>query len=326
MQKGLIGIIVPVYKVEKYITECIESILEQTYTKFRLIIVDDGTPDNAGKICEEYAKKDSRITIIHQENAGVTRARARGVEEADDCEWITFVDSDDTITTDALATLLSFTNDDTDIVFSVFDKETIPNQMHITNVQYRHWATENLYYIGAACGKLINKSLFNNFVFDIPSRIKIHEDTIMNIRIAFNAKKGIAFCNKCIYIYRCNENSAMQTFKKDIKYEEDLHEHIKTSIPIDEVCIYIKDTIPYRLKQWRIHYLYKYNVKDMETEKFYIELKKDIIEHGIKQGFIEKVLFNCTNTLTRFFIITLKKVGNLINHIFKTVLTSLHIR
>ena len=89
--KGLIGVIVPIYKVEKYIAECIESILAQTYTSFRLILVDDGSPDDAGKICDEYAKKDTRITVIHQENAGVTRARARGVEETKDCEFITFL-------------------------------------------------------------------------------------------------------------------------------------------------------------------------------------------------------------------------------------------
>ena len=104
--KYKVGIIVPIYKVEKYIAECIESILAQTYKDFRLILVDDGSPDNAGKICDEYAKKDSRITVIHQENAGVTRARARGVEEAGDCEFITFVDGDDTIKNDALENLL----------------------------------------------------------------------------------------------------------------------------------------------------------------------------------------------------------------------------
>ena len=107
MKDGLIGVIVPVYKVEKYIAECIESILAQTYTNFRLILVDDGTPDNAGKICDEYAKKDSRITVIHQENAGVTRARARGVEEANDCEFITFIDADDIIPEEALETLIT---------------------------------------------------------------------------------------------------------------------------------------------------------------------------------------------------------------------------
>ena len=116
MQQELIGVIVPVYKTEKYIAECIESILAQTYTRFRLILVDDGTPDNAGKICDEYKKKDSRITVIHQENAGVTRARARGVEEATDCDWITFVDSDDRIATNYLGDLYNAVSDDIDIV------------------------------------------------------------------------------------------------------------------------------------------------------------------------------------------------------------------
>ena len=114
----MIGVIVPVYKVEKYIAECIESILAQTYTNFRLILVDDGSPDNAGKICDEYAKKDPRITVIHQENAGVTCARARGVEEAKDCEFITFVDSDDTISTDYLGQLYNTVNDEIDIVIN----------------------------------------------------------------------------------------------------------------------------------------------------------------------------------------------------------------
>ena len=71
MDDTLIGVIVPVYKTEKYVAECIESILAQTYRNFRLILVDDGSPDGAGSICDEYATKDQRITVIHQENAGV---------------------------------------------------------------------------------------------------------------------------------------------------------------------------------------------------------------------------------------------------------------
>ena len=116
MAKALIGVIVPVYKVEKYIAECIDSILAQTYTNFRLILVNDGTPDDAGRICNEYAKKDPRIMVIHQENAGATRARERGVDEAADCEFITFVDSDDTIATQYLETLRNAVCDNIDIV------------------------------------------------------------------------------------------------------------------------------------------------------------------------------------------------------------------
>ena len=308
MEQGLIGVIVPVYKVEKYIAECIESILAQTYTNFRLILVDDGTPDNAGKICDEYAKKDSRITVIHQENAGVTRARARGVEEAHDCEFITFVDGDDTITTDALQTIHSYTRNDIDIVLSVFDKNHIPPQSNITNIQYRHWAVENLYYIGAACGKLIKRTLFDDSVFDIPSWIKVHEDTLMNIRIAFKTNNKIFFCKKAIYNYRYNENSAMQTFKKDIKYEERLHECIKASIPISDLNIYIRDTIPYRLLQWRKFYMYQCKVEGMANEKFYIELKKDIKQHKYSLKFFEKILFFCKNHQIRRIAIGVEQI------------------
>lgn len=319
MQKGLIGVIVPVYKVEKYIAECIESILAQTYTKFRLILIDDGTPDNAGKICEEYAKKDPRITVIHQENTGVTRARARGVQEATDCEFIIFIDSDDTITPDALQAIHSSTNDNIDIVLTVFDKNHIPPQEHITNIQYRHWAVENLYYIGAACGKLIRRTLLNDFVFDIPSYIKIHEDTIMNIRIAFNANNNIFFCNKAIYNYRYNESSVTHTIKKDLKYEGILHEHIKASIPPEDHCTYIKHTIRYRFVQWCQYCLYKYNINDIKNENFYLELRKDIVKYKFRLKLFERLSFFCTNPLLRHIIISVKNGTKAINRAYHKV-------
>lgn len=113
-----ISIIVPVYNTEKYLKRCLDSIKEQTFANWETILIDDGTPDNAGRICDEYAKKDSRITVIHQENAGVTRARARGEEEADNCEFITFVDGDDTIDTGYLKILHNAVCDKIDIVLN----------------------------------------------------------------------------------------------------------------------------------------------------------------------------------------------------------------
>ena len=94
-----ISIIVPVYKVEKYIHKCIDSILAQTFTDFELILVDDGSPDNCGKICDEYAKEDSRIVVIHKDNGGVSDARNIGISRANG-EYIGFVDSDDYIDKD----------------------------------------------------------------------------------------------------------------------------------------------------------------------------------------------------------------------------------
>lgn len=92
----LLSVIVPVYNVEKYLSRCIDSILSQTFTDFELILVDDGSPDNCGSICDEYAKKDKRIIVIHQQNRGVSSARNKGLDIARG-EYVTFVDSDDQI-------------------------------------------------------------------------------------------------------------------------------------------------------------------------------------------------------------------------------------
>ena len=92
----LVSVIVPIYKVEKYLGKCVDSIINQTYKNLEIILVDDGSPDNSGKICDEYAKKDNRIKVIHKENGGLSSARNAGLDVATG-EFIAFVDSDDRI-------------------------------------------------------------------------------------------------------------------------------------------------------------------------------------------------------------------------------------
>ena len=92
----LISVIVPVYNVAEYLPECVDSICNQSYKNLEIILVDDGSTDNSGKICDEYAKKDLRIKVIHKENGGLSDARNTGIEIAQG-EWISFVDSDDLI-------------------------------------------------------------------------------------------------------------------------------------------------------------------------------------------------------------------------------------
>lgn len=94
MNTPKISVIVPVYNVEKYLPRCIDSILSQTFTDFELLLIDDGSTDGAGKICDTYAKRDGRIRVFHKENGGVSTARNLGLEEAS-AEWVCFVDSDD---------------------------------------------------------------------------------------------------------------------------------------------------------------------------------------------------------------------------------------
>ena len=98
-EKALISLIIPVYKVEKYSEKCIQSVINQTYENLQIILVDDGSPDNCGKICDEYAKKDHRIEVIHKSNGGLSDARNKGLEIAKG-EYIGFVDSDDYIEAD----------------------------------------------------------------------------------------------------------------------------------------------------------------------------------------------------------------------------------
>ena len=98
-EKALISIIIPVYKVEIYLEKCIQSVINQTYENLQIILVDDGSPDNCGKICDEYAKKDHRIEVIHKSNGGLSDARNKGLEIAKG-EYIGFVDSDDYIEAD----------------------------------------------------------------------------------------------------------------------------------------------------------------------------------------------------------------------------------
>ena len=113
----MVSVIVPVYNVEKYLCQCLDSVLNQTYTDFEMILIDDGSTDASGKICDDYAQKDSRITVIHKENGGQSIARNMGIDAARG-EYIYFLDSDDYIREDALEKLV-FTANETgaDIVF-----------------------------------------------------------------------------------------------------------------------------------------------------------------------------------------------------------------
>ena len=120
-----VSIIVPIYNSETHLSRCIDSILAQTYSDFELILVNDGSIDNSGKICDEYAQKDSRIIVIHKENGGTSSARNIGLEKSHG-EYITFVDSDDTIYPNYLCTF-SYNAD-----FEVAGLETIGNKEEIS--------------------------------------------------------------------------------------------------------------------------------------------------------------------------------------------------
>ena len=99
MEKDKVSIIVPVYNVEKYIEKCLNSLISQSYRNIEIILIDDGSKDNSGKICDKYKKKDPRIKVIHKENAGVSEARNSGIQKATG-KYLCFVDADDFVMND----------------------------------------------------------------------------------------------------------------------------------------------------------------------------------------------------------------------------------
>lgn len=209
----IISVIVPVYKAEKYLQECIDSILAQNFTDFELILVNDGSPDSCGAICDRNAAKDTRIKVIHQDNCGATRARANGAARATG-EFITFVDGDDTLPPTALSTLLAPADKNIDIVLGLHQRL---NQTQIcpkgimTSEQYKDRMITLNGVSGGPVAKLFRRHLVNQSVFNLPREVRIGEDAIMNIHIAYNTTQFVYQTGEVVYHYRDNPESAFNT-------------------------------------------------------------------------------------------------------------------
>ncbi len=210
----LISVIVPVYKVEKYLNRCIDSILGQTYKDFELILVDDGSPDNCGRICDEYAEKDSRIHVIHKKNGGLSDARNAGIDYAVDkgkSEWITFVDSDDWVAPNYLEVLLNLSTKyqaDISLCRLLRCKEfTIATDNNYSG--YVANVCDALFYQGGlACyawAKLYRTMLISNYRFPVGMNM---EDLYLIPEILLAANK-IAVTENTLYYYYINENGIL---------------------------------------------------------------------------------------------------------------------
>lgn len=133
-----ISVIVPVYNVEKYLTRCIDSILTQTFTDYELLLIDDGSSDNSGKICDEYAKNDKRIRVFHKTNGGVSSARNTGIQEAKG-DWLIFMDADDYFLDNAFPFIFNSISKYSDYYVLVAGFRVIyENGLEISRVKYKH--------------------------------------------------------------------------------------------------------------------------------------------------------------------------------------------
>lgn len=222
MNQPLVSIIVPVYKVEKYLRRCLDSIAAQTYTNFEAVLVDDGSPDRCGEICDEYAAKDTRFRVIHQENRGVSAARNAGI---DDCfqknkrGYIFFADSDDYLAADTLEILVGKALEGSfDIVMAGYYEIEHDGERYWKSVSWRNTTDTKRIQRNILldklpnfpCGKLFKKSLWKYFRFPEQQRM---EDLYLIPKVFFSANK-ICLIREPLYFYSHeNEESSMNNWE-----------------------------------------------------------------------------------------------------------------
>lgn len=244
MEQNLISVIMPVYKTEEsHLRKAIESIINQSYPELEIILVDDGSPDQCGAICDTYAGRDNRVRVIHKKNGGVSSARNCGLETVTG-DYIFFVDSDDILEENAIEVLFSITkkaNSDITICSCRHVKENNKESEHCDNAQQRlktvdsAEAVKNLSYNihvfeelepTAVWGKLYKKAVVQNLRFN--ENINIGEDFIFNYFAICNSKV-VTYCNLKLYNYNFVETSLMnnktyspklmQSFEELVKFE-----------------------------------------------------------------------------------------------------------
>ncbi len=221
--KVTITVVVPVYMVEEYLADCINSILAQSYKDFELLLVDDGSTDRSGKICDEYATKDSRIKVIHKENGGLSDARNTGIELATG-EYITFIDSDDIVSNDYLKCLydaaIKYNADIVQGVLTTFysrmDSNSLDRRNHEYNVRVfdkRNAIRDYLIYrthFSNSTVKLFNISLFDDIRFPIG---KYSEDEYTTYRLVLKANRTVCL-PRYIYYYRLRQGSIVRSYSE----------------------------------------------------------------------------------------------------------------
>ena len=224
MKSSLVSIIVPIFNTAEYVEECIQSILSQSYKNIELILVDDGSTDGAGAVCQKYEHLPN-VKFYRQENLGVNAARGKGVQESTG-EWITFVDSDDYyLRNDAIQMLVS-ESEGVDIVFGsagkgYCERKDLPDYLSCEKFLEMQYARE---LSAGPWVKLFRKTLFTEKTFDESKNIKRAQDYLMNLQLAVENHKKVRIFKHSIYYLREHPLSKRHTFMFNLDYCQSLTE------------------------------------------------------------------------------------------------------
>ena len=256
MDNELISIIVPVYKVEKYLEKCVNSILKQTYTNLEIILVDDGSPDKCGQLCDELAKTDDRIKVFHKENGGLSDARNYGVERANG-EYIGFVDSDDYIHECMYEELYkAIKKSGTSIaecgVTRVYKNTLRPHYegedyfLVLDREGYLKEYLENKRLYGSAWCKLIHRDLAKKIKFPTG---KIYEDAFYTLELLKTVDQYTLISGNYYYYYIRENSITTRSFSsKDMDYIEimnEIEDYTLANFPIFKEQLLVRLTFAY---------------------------------------------------------------------------------
>lgn len=280
---NLISVIVPVYNVEKYLPKCIESLIDQSYKNLEIILVDDGSTDSSGKICDEYAKKDARIIVVHQENGKTSKARNKGISISKG-DFITFIDSDDYVHQEYCEKLLNAVIQNNAEIsscqmyeFEENDDVVDEKNEYIETVLDRNQVIEKLSKDGVlyevVCGKLYSKKLFDDVEFPVGIG---YEDsaTIYKLYAKINA---MVILNQEYYYYLQKRSGSAMTTPYNIKKQSD---NFKV---IHDRYLFLKDRFPDMQDLIKAKY-----IRNAITliERSYLQEKKELIESKIIEDLI----------------------------------------
>lgn len=263
----LVSVIVPVYNVVFYIKECIESIQTQTYPNIEIIIVDDGSTDGSGEICGELAERDSRIRLIHQENAGVVSARGRGVE-ASEGKYLSFVDGDDWVEPNMIEGMVRDIGE-ADLISTKIQKEARPGEWveeydkfpegvysgetglaKVFETMIFDLNSGSVYNLTpGVCNKLFLKDKLQKVYLEVPPQLTFAEDSVLLYKYLLDCH-ALVISHKCFYHYRYREGSAVHRIDRQrlininrvyLSLEDDFRNHR------------LKDSLLVQLQRWIRH-------------------------------------------------------------------------
>jgi glycosyltransferase involved in cell wall biosynthesis len=301
-----VSVIVPVYNVEKYLNQCIDSIITQTLDSFELILIDDGSPDNSGMICDSYALIDNRIRVIHKENGGLASACLCGVEQAKG-EYIIFVDSDDWIDIDMFKTLYdAATLNDAQMVLChalrEFKNKFVYKKMHLLENK-KYSKTDIINYVFPSLisnGFRVQKSISNSRcakLFDtnlLKSNLKYYRTDVINgedLQLTFScildAESIFCINDYYPYHYRVNEESITRTYNSSF---------LENSIKLYNHLNYIS-------KEKGIYdFSYQFNI--WFANRILVSIDQELKLHRVssKKEIIIKIKEICSNPITRQFL------------------------